>query len=119
VHGTGITTEDIIVGPIVIEVPSQEECQGLTHRVSLCSELVKINSESLNLALVRDEFDADTFDENFDNEHNIDENVESSSSESNEENMQAKFDTTPDVPVTTGGEGNEICLIQRLLCVMF
>jgi hypothetical protein len=28
---------------------------------------VKMNSESLNLSLVRDEFDADTFDENLDN----------------------------------------------------
>jgi hypothetical protein len=36
--------------------------------VSLGSELAKTNSESLNLALVSDEFDADTFDENLDNE---------------------------------------------------
>jgi hypothetical protein len=41
-----------------------------------------MNYESINLALVRDKFDADTFDENLDNEHNVDENVESSSSES-------------------------------------
>jgi hypothetical protein len=46
-----------------------------------------MNSESLNLALVTDEFDADTLDENLDNEQHIDENDESSSTESDEENM--------------------------------
>jgi hypothetical protein len=81
-HGARITTEEIIVDPIVVEVPSQEECQGVTHRVSLGSELAKMNFESLNIALVRDEFDVDTFDENLDNEQHIDENDESSSSES-------------------------------------
>jgi hypothetical protein len=69
--------------------------------------LAKTNSESLNLALVRDEFDANTFDENLGNEQHVDENDESSSKESDEENMQAPFDTTFDVPVATGGEGNE------------
>jgi hypothetical protein len=48
-----------------------------------------MNSKSLNLTLVRVEFD-----KNLDNEQNIDENDESSCSDS-------------DVPVTTGGEGNE------------
>jgi hypothetical protein len=43
---------------------------------------VKINSESLNLAVVRDEFDADTFDENLDNEQHVEENDELASSES-------------------------------------
>jgi hypothetical protein len=46
-----------------------------------------MNSESLNLALVTDEFDADTLDENIYNEQHIDENDESSSTESDEENM--------------------------------
>jgi hypothetical protein len=36
--------------------------------VCLGSELAKANSEALSLALVRDEFDADTFDENPGNE---------------------------------------------------
>jgi hypothetical protein len=61
--------------------------------------LAKENLEALNLALVRDEFDADTFDPNPDNEQNIDENDASSSSESDEENIKA--------PVDTFGEGNE------------
>jgi hypothetical protein len=39
-----------------------------------------VNSDTLNLALVRDEFDADTFDQNPDNEQNADKNDESSSS---------------------------------------
>jgi hypothetical protein len=90
-----------------VEQSSQEKWQGVTHRVSLGSELVKMNSESLNLALVTDEFDADTLDENLDNEQHVDENDESSNSESNEENMHASFDTAPDVPVGIGGEGNE------------
>jgi hypothetical protein len=62
VHGTRITAEDIIVDSITMEVPRKEECQGVTHRVSLDSELAKTNSESLNFALARDEFDVDTFD---------------------------------------------------------
>jgi hypothetical protein len=48
VHETGITTEEIRVDPIAMEVPSLEECHGLTHRASLGSELVKTNSESLS-----------------------------------------------------------------------
>jgi hypothetical protein len=62
VHETGMRIEETIADPIAVDQPSQEECQGVTHRVSLTSELAKINSKSLNLALVRDEFDADTFD---------------------------------------------------------
>jgi hypothetical protein len=46
-----------------------------------------MNSESLNLALVTDEFDTNTLDKNLDNEQHIDENDESSSTESDEENM--------------------------------
>jgi hypothetical protein len=67
VHETSMMIEVTIADPIVIGQPSQEECQGVTHRVSLSSELVKMNSESLNLAFVRDEFDTDTFDKNLDN----------------------------------------------------
>jgi hypothetical protein len=33
-----------------------------------------MNSESLNLALVKDEFDVNTFDENLDNEQHVDKN---------------------------------------------
>jgi hypothetical protein len=39
VHGTGMTTKEIIADLIVVEVPSQEECQDVTHKVSLGSEL--------------------------------------------------------------------------------
>jgi hypothetical protein len=106
VRGMIMTTKENIVDPIAVEIPSQEKCQGVTHMVSLGSDLAKMNSEYLNLTLVRDEFDANTFDENLDNEQNVNENDESSSNESNEENMQALFDTTCDIPVTTGGEGN-------------
>jgi hypothetical protein len=67
------------------------------------NELAKANSESLNLALVRDEFDVDTFDENLGNKQNIDENDESSNNESDEENIETLFD----VLGATGDEGNE------------
>jgi hypothetical protein len=107
VHETGITTEETIANPIVVEQPSQEEWLGVTHRVSMGSELVKMNSESLNLTLVTDEFDADTLDENFDNEQHVDENDELSNNESDEENMHAPFDVAPDVLISTGDEGNE------------
>jgi hypothetical protein len=62
IHETGVTTEEIIVDPIAVQQVSQEEWQGATYRVSLGSELAKINSESLNLAVVTDEFDDETFD---------------------------------------------------------
>jgi hypothetical protein len=62
VHETGVTTKETIANPIAVEDPSQEEWQGVTHRVSLASEFAKTNSESLNLAVVRNEFGADTFD---------------------------------------------------------
>jgi hypothetical protein len=77
VHRTGMMMKEIIVDPIVMEVPSQEVCQGVTHRVSLGSELAKANAESLNLTLFTDEFDIDTFDQNLGNEENVDENDES------------------------------------------
>jgi hypothetical protein len=59
VHEDRVTTEETIADPITIEQPSQEELQGVTHTVSLASELVKTNSKALNLAFVIDEFDTD------------------------------------------------------------
>jgi hypothetical protein len=109
-HETVMPMKEIIVEHIAMEVPSQEECQGTTHKVSLGSKLVKANSNTLNLALVRDEFDAD-------NEQYVDENDESSSSESDEENIEAPFDTTHDVLVATGGEGNESNMPQSVVDV--
>jgi hypothetical protein len=116
-HETVMPMKEIIVEHIAMEVPSQEECQGTTHKVSLGSKLAKVNSNTLNLALVRDEFDADIFDQNLDNEQYVDENDESSSSESDEENIEAPFDTTHDVLVATGGEGNESNMPQSVVDV--
>jgi hypothetical protein len=76
VHETGVTTEETIADPIVVEQSRQEEWQGVTHRVSLASELAKINSEALNLAVVTDEFDVDTFAENVDTEQHVEEDDE-------------------------------------------
>jgi hypothetical protein len=59
-HGTGVTIGETIADHIALEQVSQEESQGVTHRVSLASELAKTNHESLNLVVVRDEFDTDT-----------------------------------------------------------
>jgi hypothetical protein len=111
VHETGVTTEEIIADPIVVEQLSQEEWQGVTHRVNLGSELAKTNSEALNLAVITDDFDADTFAENIDTEHHIEEDDETTRSESDEGNVQPL--------VHTGGEGMRLmCPPQRLLCVM-
>jgi hypothetical protein len=107
VHETDLTIEETIADPIAVEQPCQEEWPGVTHRVSLASELAKTNSEVLNLVVVRDEFDADTFDENVDTEQHIEENDETEISVSDKENMQPSVDTGPDAPVSTGGEGNE------------
>jgi hypothetical protein len=85
VHEDGVTTEETIADPITIEQPSQEELQGVTHTVSLASELAKTNSEALNLAVVTDEFDANTFDENVDTEQHVEEDDETARSESDEE----------------------------------
>jgi hypothetical protein len=60
IQETGVTTEEIVVDPITVEQSTQEERHGVTHRVSLCSELVKTNSEALKLEVVTDEFDVDT-----------------------------------------------------------
>jgi hypothetical protein len=85
VHKDGVTMEETIADPIVIEQPSQEELYGVTHTVSLASELAKTNFEALNLAVVTDEFDANTFDENIDTEQRVEEDDETARSESNEE----------------------------------
>jgi hypothetical protein len=85
VHEDGVTTEETIADPIMIEQLSQEELQGVTLTVSLASKLVKTNSEALNLAVVTDEFDADMFDENVDTEQHVEEDDEIVRSESDEE----------------------------------
>jgi hypothetical protein len=69
--------------------------------------LAKKKSKSLNLGLVRDEFDADMLDENLDIEHHVEKNDETISSESDKENMQPPVDRAPDVPIVTGGKCNE------------
>jgi hypothetical protein len=107
VHETGVTTEEIVVDPISMEQLTQEEWQGGTHRVSLGSELAKIYSEALNLTVVTDEFDTDTFDQNVDIELHVEEDNESSISESDKGNMQHSVDTVPDAPVGTVDEGNK------------
>jgi hypothetical protein len=68
--------------------------------------LTKTNSQALNLALVTDEFDADTFAENIDTQQRIEEDDETARSESDEENMQPSVGTTPNAAVGPGGEGN-------------
>jgi hypothetical protein len=66
---------------------------------------MKTNSETLNLAVVTDEFDDEMFDENVDTEAHIEEDDEAGISKSDEENVQPLVDTTLDAPV--GTEGNE------------
>jgi hypothetical protein len=107
VHETSVTTEETIPDPIAVEQPSQEEWLGVTHRVNLASELAKMNSEALNLAVVIDDFDANTFAENVNTEQHIEEDDETVRSESDEGNVQPSVDTAPDVPIDTGEEGNE------------
>jgi hypothetical protein len=93
VHKMGMMTEETIAHPIVVDQPSQDECQGITHRVSLANELAKINFEFLNLALVRDEFDVDMFDENLDNEQHVEKNDETTSSIATETYWKISIDT--------------------------
>jgi rRNA maturation endonuclease Nob1 len=85
VHEDRVTTEETITDPITIEQPNQEELQRVTHTASLASELAKTNSKALNLAVVIDEFDTDTFDENVDAEQHVEEDDETGRSESDEE----------------------------------
>jgi hypothetical protein len=98
VHEDGVTMKEIIADPITIEQPSQEELQGVTPTVSLASELAKTNSEALNLAVVIDEFDVDTFDENVDTEQHVEEDDEAVRSESDEELTRV---TPYDVPTSS------------------
>jgi hypothetical protein len=98
VHEDNVTTEEIIADPIMIEQPNQEELQGVTHTISLASELAKTNSEALNLAVVTDEFDVDTFNENVDTEQHVDEDDETARSESDEELTRV---TLYDVPTSS------------------
>jgi hypothetical protein len=55
VQKTGVTIEETIADPITVEQSSQEGWQGVTHRVSLGSELAKTNSKALNLVVVMDD----------------------------------------------------------------
>jgi hypothetical protein len=107
VQETGVTTEEIVVDPITVEQASQEELHGATHRVNLGSELAKTNSEALNLTVVTNEFDDETFNENADTEAHVEEDDEAGISESDEENVQPTVDTASDAPVGTVDEGNE------------
>jgi hypothetical protein len=107
VQETGVTIEEIIVDPIAVEQASQEEWHGATHRVSLHSELVKINFKALNLAVVTDKFDDETFDENVDTEAHVEEDDEAGISKNDEENVQPSVNTAPDAPVDIVDEGNE------------
>jgi hypothetical protein len=107
VQEMGVLTEEIIVGRIAVEQASQEELHGATHRVSLGSELAKTNYEALNLAVVTDEFDDKTFDDNVDTKAHVEEDDEAGISKSDKENMQPIVDTTPDAPVGTVDECNE------------
>jgi hypothetical protein len=107
VHEMGVTIEETIADPIAVEQLSQEEWQGVIYRVSLASELAKINSEALNLAVVTNEFDVDTFAENVDTKQHVKKDDEIERRESDEGNVQPSVDTAPNAPVDTGGEGNE------------
>jgi hypothetical protein len=80
----------------------KEELHGATHRVSMGSELVKINYEALNLTVVTDEFD-----DNVNTEAHVEEDDKTRINKSDEENMQPTVDTAPDAPVSTIDEGNE------------
>jgi hypothetical protein len=87
VHEMGVTIEDTIADPIAVEQPSQKEWRGVTHRVSLASELAKTNSKTLNLAVITYDFDADTFAENVDTEQHIEEDDKIARSENDEGNV--------------------------------
>jgi hypothetical protein len=103
-----------------VEQVSQEKWQGVTHRVSLASELVKINFESLNLAVVRDEFDIDTFNENLDNEQHVEENDELPSSESDEENeanVPSSVGTLCDVPMSNRIDWGSYYIDEELMAL--
>jgi hypothetical protein len=91
-----------------VEQPTQEEWQCGTHRVRLSSKLTKTNSKVLNLVVVTDEFDIDTFDENVDTKPHVEEEEEEITiSESDEESVQPSVDTSPNALVGRVDEGNE------------
>jgi hypothetical protein len=73
----------------------------------LGSELVKINYETLNLAVVTDKFDDEIFDKNVNTKAHVEEDDEAGISESDEENVQPTVDTTPNTPIGTVDKGNE------------
>jgi hypothetical protein len=87
VHETDVMTGDTIADPIAVEQPSQEEWKGVTHRVSLGSELAKTNSEALNLEVVTNDFDAKMFADDVDTEQYVEEDDETARSESDEGNV--------------------------------
>jgi hypothetical protein len=107
VHETGVTIDETIADPIAVERPSQEEWHGVTHRVSLGSELAKTNSDALNPTMFTYEFDADMFAENVETEQHIEEDSEIARSESDEENRQPSVDTGPNAMIGPSGEGND------------
>jgi hypothetical protein len=69
--------------------------------------LTKINTEALNLVVVTYEFNADTFDENVDTKQHVDQDDDTSISESDEKNVQPLVDIAPDAPIGIVDEGNE------------
>jgi tryptophan synthase alpha subunit len=87
VQETGVPTKEIVVDHIAVEQAIQEELDGATHRVSLGNELAKINYGALNLSVVTDEFDDESFDENVDTKAHVEEDDEAGISESDEENV--------------------------------
>jgi hypothetical protein len=106
VQEMGVTTEEIVIDPITVEQVSQDELYGATHRISLESELAKTNYEALNLTVITNKFDDETFDENIDTEAHV-EDDEAEISESDKENVQPTVDTVPDALVNTVDKGNE------------
>jgi hypothetical protein len=69
--------------------------------------LAKTNSEALNLTVVTDEFDVNTFDENVDTDPHVEEDDKATINESDEENMQPSIDIALDASINAVDEGNE------------
>jgi hypothetical protein len=99
-------TEEVIADPIVVEQPNQVECQHITHRVSLGSEMAKANPKSHNLALASDKFDVDMLDNEPSNKQNVDEENEASSTDKEVSNKAL---------VGTGGKGNDLTVPPSLV----
>jgi hypothetical protein len=117
VHEMNVMTKEILANPIEVEQQSQEEWQGVTHRFSLASELAETHFETLNLAVVTDDFDANRFAENVDTEQHVKEDDEIARSESDEGNVQPSVNTAPDASVDTGGKGNEANVPSSVITV--